>query len=67
MDVTGAGDTFGAALVWCLGQGRGFGPALTFAVAAASRAVTRHGPRGGRASTEEVEAWRQAVSQAEAG
>lgn len=62
VDVTGAGDTFGAALVWCLGQGRDFGSALTFAVAAAARAVTRHGPRGGRASVEEVEAWRRAVS-----
>ncbi|NEY92232.1 carbohydrate kinase family protein [Tabrizicola oligotrophica] len=67
VDVTGAGDTFGAALVWGLGRGRDFGSALTFATAAASRAVTRHGPRGGRASAEEVDAWRQAMSQAGAG
>ncbi len=60
VDVTGAGDTFGAALVWGLGQGRDFDAALSFAVAAASRAVTRHGPRGGRAGVDEIEAWRDA-------
>lgn len=58
VDVTGAGDTFGAALTWGLEQGHDFEKALEFAVAAASRAVTRHGPRGGKATVAEVEAWR---------
>ena len=57
VDVTGAGDTFGAALTWGLGQGHGFGAALDFAVAAASRSVTRHGPRGGKAGVDQVRAW----------
>ena len=57
VDVTGAGDTFGAALTWGLGQGHAFGAALDFAVAAASRSVTRHGPRGGKAGRDEVLDW----------
>ena len=56
-DVTGAGDTFGAALTWGLGQGHVFDDALAFAVAAASRSVTRHGPRGGKADRAEVLDW----------
>ncbi len=60
VDATGAGDTFGAALTWGLGQGHQFNEALDFAVAAASRAVTRHGPRGGRASAAEIQSWREA-------
>lgn len=56
-DVTGAGDTFGAALTWCLGREKSFDDALTFAVAASARAVTRHGPRGGKATADEVQAW----------
>ena len=57
VDVTGAGDTFGAALTWGIGRGEPVGDALAFAVAAASRSVTRHGPRGGKASREEVSTW----------
>lgn len=62
LDVTGAGDTFGATLTWGIGQGQEFGAALTFAVAAASRSVTHHGPRGGRSSVGEIEAWMNAQS-----
>lgn len=58
VDVTGAGDTFGGTLTWCLANGQHFDEALAFAVAAASRAVTIHGPRGGRAGAEEVRRWR---------
>lgn len=61
VDVTGAGDTFGAALVWGLGQGHDFAAALSFATAAASRAVTYHGPRGGRGRVDQIEAWRDAA------
>lgn len=67
VDVTGAGDTFGAALIWGLGQSHDFGTALSFAVAAASRSVTRHGPRGGRANVDEIEVWRSAARQVGAG
>ncbi|HEV7310379.1 carbohydrate kinase family protein [Ensifer sp.] len=59
VDVTGAGDTFGAALTWCLSIDQSFEDALSFAVAAASRAVTIHGPRAGKASPEEIRRWRQ--------
>ena len=58
-DVTGAGDTFGGALTWCLTQGRPFAEALDFSIAAASRSVTIHGPRGGKADVETVLAWRR--------
>ncbi|WP_137933056.1 carbohydrate kinase family protein [Mesorhizobium comanense] len=58
VDVTGAGDTFGGTLTWCLSQDWPFAEALDFAVAAASRSVTIHGPRGGKASVEEVRRWR---------
>ncbi|HEV7322289.1 MAG TPA: carbohydrate kinase family protein [Ensifer sp.] len=58
-DVTGAGDTFGGTLTWCLSQGQSFEEALDFAVAAASRAVTIHGPRAGKASPDEIRRWRQ--------
>lgn len=58
VDVTGAGDTFGGTLTWCLSQGRAFADALDLAVAAASRSVTIHGPRGGKASVEDVYRWR---------
>ena len=57
VDVTGAGDTFGGALTWCLTQGQPFAEALDFSIAAASRSVTIHGPRGGRAGAEAVRAW----------
>ena len=59
-DVTGAGDTFGAALTWGLGAQTHFDEALAFAVMAASRSVTQHGPRGGKASKDEVLRWRNA-------
>ena len=59
VDVTGAGDTFGGALTWCLTQGHPFTDALDFSVAAASRSVTVHGPRGGKAGAEMVLAWQE--------
>lgn len=59
VDVTGAGDTFGGALTWCLTQGRSFVEALDFSIAAASRSVTIHGPRGGKAGADVVLAWRK--------
>ncbi|MDR6757093.1 sugar/nucleoside kinase (ribokinase family) [Mycoplana sp. BE70] len=58
VDVTGAGDTFGGTLTWCLAQGQPFAEALAFSVAAASRSVTIHGPRGGKASAEDIHRWR---------
>ncbi|KQV41463.1 MULTISPECIES: carbohydrate kinase family protein [unclassified Rhizobium] len=58
VDVTGAGDTFGGALTWCLARNQSFAEALDFAVAAASRSVTIHGPRGGKASVDDVLRWR---------
>lgn len=58
IDVTGAGDTFGGALTWCLTQGQTFAEALDFSIAAASRSVTIHGPRGGKADATAVHAWR---------
>ncbi|MEI2298545.1 carbohydrate kinase family protein [Ensifer sp. MJa1] len=60
VDVTGAGDTFGGTLTWCLSQGQSFEQALDFAIAAASRSVTIHGPRGGKASAEQIRQWREA-------
>lgn len=57
VDVTGAGDTFGGALTWCLAQDRSLMEALDFSIAAASRSVTIHGPRGGKASADVVHAW----------
>ena len=58
VDVTGAGDTFGGALTWCLSEGQSFAEALDFSIAAASRSVTIHGPRGGKASAPDILAWR---------
>jgi sugar/nucleoside kinase (ribokinase family) len=57
-DVTGAGDTFGGALVHVLGQDGGLAAALDLAVAASARAVTIRGPAGGIASREEIAAFR---------
>lgn len=57
-DVTGAGDTFGGALVHVLGQGGGMDAALELAVAASARAVTIRGPAGGIASHAEVAGFR---------
>ncbi|WP_457587481.1 carbohydrate kinase family protein [Ensifer canadensis] len=58
-DVTGAGDTFGGALTWCLARGQPLPEALDFSIAAASRSVTIHGPRGGKAGAEAIRAWRE--------
>ncbi|OCP37642.1 carbohydrate kinase family protein [Ensifer sp. LC163] len=60
VDVTGAGDTFGGVLTWCLEQNQPFAAALDFAVAAAARSVTIHGPRGGKANADEIRRWRDA-------
>ena len=46
-DVTGAGGTFGGALVYAIERSPDLSSALEFAVAAASRAVTIEGPQGG--------------------
>lgn len=62
-DVTGAGDTFGGALVHVLGQGGSMQAALELAVAASARAVTIRGPAGGIASHAEIEAFRAAIDQ----
>ncbi len=56
-DVTGAGDTFGGALVHALSQGRVLPEALRFAVAAASRSVTMLGARSGCATEAEIRDW----------
>lgn len=58
VDVTGAGDTFGGTLTWCLSQGQAIEEALDFSVAAASRSVTIHGPRAGKAVPCEIRLWR---------
>jgi ribokinase len=60
VDVTGAGDTFGGALVFALAESTDLRSAVEFAVAAASRAVTIEGPRGGVAPREEIERFRRA-------
>ena len=66
VDVTGAGDTFGGALVFALSESTGLRSAVEFAVAAASRAVTIEGPRGGVASREDIENFRRAQTTSEA-
>ncbi|MTH60979.1 carbohydrate kinase family protein, partial [Paracoccus litorisediminis] len=58
-DVTGAGDTFGGTLVHGLEQGWTLQDTLAFAVAAASRSVTQHGPRSGRTTPQNVKNWIQ--------
>ena len=58
VDVTGAGDTFGGALTYALGENLGLPEALELAIAAASRAVTIEGPQGGVASLETIEKFR---------
>jgi sugar/nucleoside kinase (ribokinase family) len=50
VDVTGASDTFGGALVFGLAHGLELETALELSIAAASRAVTIVGPQGGIAS-----------------
>lgn len=59
VDVTGAGDTFGGALVFALSAMASMAEALSFAVAAASRAVIIEGPRGGVATRGEIELFRR--------
>ena len=54
VDVTGAGDTLGGALVYSLGAGRTLRDAVELAVAAASRSVTYMGPQGGVATEAEI-------------
>ncbi|MCX7304915.1 MAG: carbohydrate kinase family protein [Hyphomicrobiales bacterium] len=60
-DVTGAGDTFGGALVHVLGMGGGLDEALDLAVAASARAVTIRGPASGIASRAELDAFRASL------
>jgi sulfofructose kinase len=60
-DVTGAGDTFGGAMVHVLGQGGGLDAALDLAVAASARAVTIRGPASGIAGHAELVAFRASV------
>lgn len=57
VDVTGAGDTFGAAFLHALDRGAGLHAAASFANAAAARAVTSLGARAGVASHDEVVAF----------
>ena len=54
-DVTGAGDTFGGALVYAIERSPDLSSALEFAVAAASRAVTVEGRQGGIAPRAVIE------------
>lgn len=62
VDVTGAGDTFGGALVFALAESTDLRSAVEFAVAAASRAVTIEGPRGGVASSKQIEEFRRSLA-----
>jgi sugar/nucleoside kinase (ribokinase family) len=61
VDVTGAGDTFTSSFLFAYSSGGDVREAAEFANAAASRAVTRAGARSGRASREEVEAFRASL------
>ncbi len=54
VDVTGAGDTFGAAFIHALNNDPDLHAAATFANAAAARAVTRVGARAGIASHADI-------------
>jgi ribokinase len=58
-DVTGAGDTFGGALVYALPRFPDLRAALDFAIAAASRSVMIEGPQGGVATPEMIEQFRR--------
>ena len=57
IDTTGAGDTFCAALVLALAEGRGEGEALRFASAASALAVTKPGAQPSLPWREEVDAF----------
>ncbi len=54
VDVTGAGDTFGASFIHALNMTDDLVAAATFANAAAARAVTVTGARSGMASQAEI-------------
>lgn len=54
VDTTGAGDTFNASFVHCLFRGASLEEAARFANAAAARAITKLGPKGGVATIQEV-------------
>lgn len=56
VDPTGAGDTFNSSFVSCILEGKDIHYAARFANMAASRAVTRLGPKGGVGSVEQIEA-----------
>lgn len=56
-DVTGAGDTFGAAFLFAWQRAGDIRLAAEFAQAAAARAVTRQGARGGVGSVAEIAAF----------
>ena len=62
VDVTGAGDTFTSSFLFAYSTSGDLRDAAEFANAAASRAVTRAGARAGRATREEVEAFRAAFT-----
>ena len=57
IDTTGAGDTFCAALVLALAEGREEGEALRFASAASALAVTKPGAQPSLPWREEVDAF----------
>lgn len=61
VDVTGAGDTFTSSFLFAYSTGGDLREAAEFANAAATRAVTRTGARAGRATAEEVHAFRHSV------
>lgn len=58
VDVTGAGDTFTSSFLYAYSRDGDLAAAAEFANAAATRAVTGVGARAGRATREEVEAFR---------
>lgn len=55
IDITGAGDTFNAALAVALAEGMGFEKGIQFANRAASLSVTKFGAQGGMPTRKEVE------------
>jgi ribokinase len=59
VDVTGAGDTFGGALVYALSSGLDLPEALQIAAAAGSRSVMAEGPHAGIASMQAIEQFRR--------
>jgi sugar/nucleoside kinase (ribokinase family) len=61
VDVTGAGDTFTSSFLYAYSTGGDLVAAAEFAGVAATRAVTRVGARGGRATRGEVEAFRSSL------